>query len=90
MASSLSGVTMIRLQAWIRLLIPLYVFLELLLPTLGFTALPVSSSDVERFVTGLIGLVGLLVAWWKNNDVTERALRRRQSQEQLENTSLTD
>ncbi|MFX4305952.1 holin [Exiguobacterium sp. A1_3_1] len=90
MASSLSGVPMIRLQAWIRLLIPLYVFLELLLPTLGFTALPVSSSDVERFVTGLIGLVGLLVAWWKNNDVTERALRRRQSQEQLENTSLTD
>ncbi|WP_149427295.1 phage holin [Exiguobacterium sp. s78] len=90
MASSFSGVAMIRLQAWIRLLIPLYVFLELLLPTLGFTALPVSSSDVERFVTGLIGLVGLLVAWWKNNDVTERALRRRQSQEQLENTSLTD
>ena len=90
MASSLSGVTMIRLQAWIRLLIPLYVFLELLLPTLGFTALPVSSSDVERFVTGLIGLVGLLVAWWKNNDVTERAMRRRQAQEQLENTSLTD
>ena len=90
MASSFSGVALIRLQAWIRLLIPLYVFLELLLPTLGFTALPVSSSDVERFVTGLIGLVGLLVAWWKNNDVTERALRRRQSQEQLENTSLTD
>ncbi|WP_082202549.1 phage holin [Exiguobacterium acetylicum] len=90
MASSFSGVAMIRLQAWIRLLIPLYVFLELLLPTLGFTALPVTSSDVERFVTGLIGLVGLLVAWWKNNDVTERALRRRQSQEQLENTSLTD
>ena len=89
MASSLSGVTMIRLQACIRLLIPLYVFLELLLPTFGFTALPVSSNDVERFVTGLIGLVGLLVAWWKNNDVTERALRRRQSQEQLENTSLT-
>ena len=90
MASSFSGVAMIRLQAWIRLLIPLYVFLELLLPTLGFTALPVSSSDVERFVTGLIGLVGLLVAWWKNNDVTERAMRRRQAQEQLENTSLTD
>ncbi|WP_214769901.1 phage holin [Exiguobacterium sp. s39] len=90
MASSFSGVAMIRLQAWIRLLIPLYVFLELLLPTLGFTALPVTSSDVERFVTGLVGLVGLLVAWWKNNDVTERALRRRQSQEQLENTSLTD
>ncbi|WP_323679374.1 phage holin [Exiguobacterium indicum] len=90
MASSFSGVAMIRLQAWIRLLIPLYVFLELLLPTLGFTALPVTSSDVERFVTGLIGLIGLLVAWWKNNDVTERALRRRQSQEQLENTSLTD
>ena len=81
---------MIRLQAWIRLLIPLYVFLELLWPTLGFTALPVSASDVERFVTGLVGLVGLLVAWWKNNDVTERALRRRQAQEQLENTSMTD
>ncbi|MGI1806884.1 phage holin [Exiguobacterium sp. TDN 0502] len=90
MAASLSGVAMIRVQAWIRLLIPLYVFLELLLPTLGFTALPVSSSDVERFVTGLIGLVGLLIAWWKNNDVTERALRRRQAQEQMENTSITD
>ncbi|MCY1691268.1 phage holin [Exiguobacterium sp. SL14] len=49
-----------------------------------------SSSDVERFLTGLIGLVGLLIAWWKNNDVTERALRRRQAQEQLENTSITD
>jgi len=90
MAASLSGVAMIRVQAWIRLLIPLYVFLELLLPTLGFTALPVSSSDVERFVTGLVGVVGLLVAWWKNNDVTERSLRRRQAQEQLENTSLTN
>ncbi|UKS57483.1 phage holin [Exiguobacterium acetylicum] len=90
MAASVSGVAMIRVQAWIRLLIPLYVFLELLLPTLGFTALPVSSSDVERFVTGLIGLVGLLIAWWKNNDVTERALRQRQAQEQMENTSITD
>lgn len=81
---------MIRFQAWIRLFIPLYVFLEILLPTLGFTGLPVSSSDVDRFVTGLIGLVGLIVAWWKNNDVTERALRRRHTQERLENTSSTD
>ena len=59
--------------AFIRLAIPLYAFLNATLLAMGYDPLPFDSEKVDGFVTGAIGVIGLLIAWWKNNNITPEA-----------------
>ena len=59
--------------AFIRLAIPLYAFLNATLIAMGYDPLPFESEKVDAFVTGVIGFIGIIAAWWKNNNVTRAA-----------------
>lgn len=59
--------------AFIRLAIPLYAFLNATLIAMGYDPLPFESEKVDAFVTGVIGFIGIVAAWWKNNNVTRAA-----------------
>ena len=44
------------------------------LSALGKPVLPIESQTVEQLVTAGITTVAALVAWWKNNSITQAAL----------------
>lgn len=62
-----------KLLAFVRLVVPLYAFLNATLIAMGYDPLPFESDKVDAFVTGVIGFVGIVAAWWKNNNVTRAA-----------------
>lgn len=59
--------------AFIRLAVPLYAFLNATLIAMGYDPLPFESEKIDAFVTGVIGFIGIIAAWWKNNNVTRAA-----------------
>ncbi|KOP29469.1 hypothetical protein ADM98_11370 [Exiguobacterium sp. BMC-KP] len=59
--------------AFIRLAVPLYAMLNATLLAMGYDPLPFESEKVDGFVTGAIGVIGLIIAWWKNNNITSEA-----------------
>lgn len=65
--------------AFIRLAIPLYAFLNATLLAMGYDPLPFESEKVDAFVTGAIGVIGLVAAWWKNNNITPEAQKMQRS-----------
>ncbi|MET4656288.1 SPP1 family holin [Exiguobacterium sp. PvP048] len=62
-----------RLIALIRLIVPLYSFVNLTLLAFGYTPLPFETNQIETALTALLGAGSLLYAWWKNNNLTEAA-----------------
>ncbi|HCN59386.1 MAG TPA: holin [Exiguobacterium sp.] len=62
-----------RSIALIRLIVPLYSFVNLTLLALGYTPLPFETNQIETALTALLGAGGLMYAWWKNNNMTEAA-----------------
>ena len=62
-----------RSIALIRLIVPLYSFVNLTLLAFGYTPLPFETNQVETALTALLGAGGLIYAWWKNNNLTEAA-----------------
>lgn len=59
--------------AFIRLTIPLYAMINALLLSLGYSPIPFTLEKVDTFITGAIGVIGLVIAWWKNNNITPEA-----------------
>lgn len=41
----------------------------------GYSPLPVEDETVSQFLTLLMTTVASLVAWWKNNSFTQKAIR---------------
>ena len=40
----------------------------------GKSPLPIENAEVESFITMTITIVASMVAWWKNNSFTEKAI----------------
>ena len=64
-----------RSIALIRLIVPLYSFVNLTLLAFGYTPLPFETNQIETALTALLGAGSLIYAWWKNNNMTEAAQR---------------
>lgn len=62
-----------RIAAFARLLVPLYALVNAFLLALGYNPLPFSSEKVTAAVNTVIGAIGMLHIWWKNNNVTKEA-----------------
>ncbi|MGE6556576.1 phage holin [Exiguobacterium artemiae] len=62
-----------RSIALIRLIVPLYSFINLTLLASGYTPLPFETNQIETALTALLGAGSLIYAWWKNNNMTEAA-----------------
>ncbi|MCT4781387.1 MULTISPECIES: phage holin [Exiguobacterium] len=62
-----------RYVAVLRLLVPLYSFVNLTLLALGYTRLPFETPQVETALTAGLGASSLIYAWWKNNNLTHSA-----------------
>lgn len=62
-----------RLAAFARLLVPFYALVNAFLLSLGYNPLPFSDEEVTAGVNTVIGAVGTLYVWYKNNNVTRSA-----------------
>lgn len=57
----------------IRTTLLLFALINTSLQLLGFSVLPFTAEEVEAFLTVVLNVIAAIVAWWKNNDVTDEA-----------------
>ena len=62
-----------RLAAFARLIVPFYALVNAFLLSLGYNPMPFSDEEVTAAVNAVIGAVGTLYVWFKNNNVTKEA-----------------
>ncbi|WP_214797661.1 phage holin [Exiguobacterium sp. s5] len=62
-----------RIAAFARLVVPFYALVNAFLLSMGYNPMPFSDEDVTAAVNTVIGAVGTLYVWWKNNNVTQTA-----------------
>lgn len=62
-----------RLAAFARLVVPFYALVNAFLLSLGYNPMPFSDEEVTAAVNTVIGALGTLYVWYKNNNVTREA-----------------
>lgn len=62
-----------RLAAFARLIVPFYALVNAFLLSVGYNPMPFSDEEVTAAVNAVIGAVGTLYVWFKNNNVTKEA-----------------
>ncbi|MBA4294354.1 holin [bacterium] len=62
-----------RFIAFARLIVPFYALVNAFLLSLGYNPMPFNEEEVTAAVNVLIGAIGTLYVWWKNNNVTRAA-----------------
>ena len=62
-----------RTKAIIRLLVALVPVLNIVLVQFGKSPLPFSQEEVNAGLSAVVAVLGILWAWWKNNNMTFEA-----------------
>ena len=62
-----------RIAAFARLIVPFYALVNSFLLSVGYNPMPFSDEEVTAAVNTVIGAVGTLYVWWKNNNITREA-----------------
>lgn len=62
-----------RTKAIIRLLVALVPVLNIILVQFGKSPLPFSQEEVNAGLSAVVAVLGILWAWWKNNNMTRAA-----------------
>ena len=62
-----------RVKAIIRLLIALLPAVNMILVYFGKSPLPFSEDEINVAVSAVVEVLGILWAWWKNNNMTKHA-----------------
>lgn len=69
-----------RLAAFARLIVPFYALVNAFLLSVGYNLMPFSNEEVTAAVNAVIGAVGTLYVWFKNNNVTKEAQEAQEAQ----------
>lgn len=72
-----------RIAAFARLVVPFYALVNAFLLSMGYNPMPFSDEDVTAALNTVIGAVGTLYVWWKNNNVTQAAQEAQLLQDQV-------
>jgi SPP1 family holin len=62
-----------KTKAIIRLLVALVPVLNIVLTALGKSPLPFTQEEVNAGLSSVVAVLGLIWAWWKNNNITLEA-----------------
>lgn len=62
-----------RIAAFARLVVPFYALVNAFLLSMGYNPMPFSDEEVTAAVNTVIGAVGTLYVWYKNNNITREA-----------------
>lgn len=70
-----------------RTVVLVFALVNQVLTMAGLNPLPFSNDDVYEVCTGILTVGASLVAWWKNNDITQKALKRTEEIKKLESSA---
>ena len=62
-----------RVKAIVRLLIAVLPAINMVLVYFGKSPLPFSEDEINIAASAVVEALGILWAWWKNNNMTEQA-----------------
>ena len=60
-----------RIEAIVRLLVALVPAVNIILVALGKSPLPFDQDEVNVALSAFVEFIGILWAWWKNNNMTQ-------------------
>lgn len=60
-----------------RLIIALLLSLNTILGMAGINPIPISDDLIYTVVSGIATILSLVWTWWKDNDITEKARKRK-------------
>lgn len=69
--SALPGLTVERTKALVTIIVTLFALVNAALSFAGINQLPFTSDEVSAAVFSVIGVIGTIYSWWKNQNMTK-------------------
>ena len=76
--NDLPGLTAERVKAGVTIVVTLYALANAGLSLAGINPPPFTDEQVSASVPGVIGIVGTIYGWWKNQNITSASLAGQQ------------
>lgn len=76
--NNLPGLTGERVKAVVTILVTLFSLANAGLSLAGFNPLPFTNEQVSTTVFSVIGVIGTIYGWWKNQNITSASLAGQQ------------
>ena len=76
-----------RVKAITRLIVTGVLFLNAILTASGHNPIPLDESFIGQVVSDIASLVAIVWAWWRNNNLTQDALRLQKWKEDMDKKS---
>ena len=76
-----------RVKAITRLIVTGILFLNAILTASGHNPIPLDESFIGQVVSDIASLVAIIWAWWRNNNLTQDALRLQKWKEDMNKKS---
>lgn len=76
--NNLPGLTAERVKAGVTIVVTLYALVNAGLNLAGYNTLPFTNEQVSATVFGVVGVIGTIYSWWKNQNITSASLAGQQ------------
>lgn len=76
--NNLPGMTGERVKAVVTIVVTLYALLNAGLNLAGINTLPFTNDEVSTTLFAVIGVIGTIYGWWKNQNITSASLAGQQ------------
>lgn len=76
--NNLPGLTAERVKAGVTIVVTLYALANAGLNLAGYNTLPFTNEQVSATVFGVVGVIGTIYGWWKNQNITSASLAGQQ------------
>lgn len=76
--TNLPGLTGERVKAGVTIVVTLYALVNAGLNLAGYNTLPFTDEQVSTTVFSVIGVIGTIYGWWKNQNITSASLAGQQ------------
>lgn len=76
--NNLPGMTGERVKAIVTIVVTLYALLNAGLNLAGINTLPFTNDEVSTTLFAVIGVLGTIYSWWKNQNITSASLAGQQ------------
>ena len=76
--ANLPGLTGERVKAVVTILVTLFSLVNAGLSLAGFNPLPFTNDEVSTTLFAVIGVIGTIYSWWKNQNITSASLAGQQ------------
>lgn len=76
--TNLPGLTGERVKAGVTIVVTLYALINAGLNLAGYNTLPFTNEQVSATVFSVVGVIGTIYGWWKNQNITRASLAGQQ------------